>query len=450
MKIFVNILTFAILLYTTNVFAIDTDKKCKVSDYKIEFSKIEQPAYTIHVRCEFDVNFEQILNSDTRFEMEFGGNEDYSIDSVVFTSYPSVNYNYNRKQKKLQIYSTKENYSHVIMEYDYLAINSAFIYRNVCEMWETSFSEYYYPYVWGEKSLFDITIKVPDEYSVIGAYYFTDIKNETNIKTYHYTTKYPVVSHSCVFAILPDSTYSHTEYNTNDFPVDFYLLKDINVPNSRITELLNLTTASIDFFSKYLTSYSNEHLGIENKMSYIFHKNDFSNRNDLNFIIASQNKFAEKSHILPLVHEIGHRWFGEWTLLIKDGNYGAYFIKESLNEYLSFLFAKKYYGQNFFDNLIDSCQNQYNIIKNTEKDKPLYEMKFNSNNTVVYNKGSLIINEIVKKMGDENWLSFMKIFYLKYAGCPNLNYEKFIALLKEENEDCAILLDELVKDNIKL
>jgi hypothetical protein len=421
------------------------NEKNIVSNYKIEFTKEKESKNSLHIRCEFDINIEQ-LNIDTCIEMKFGGKlKEYTINDSTFSTYPHIDYVYDDEQKTIKFYPANSKYSHVIMEYDFLSYSTLVIYRNVCEIWETSFSEFYYPFIFGEKSLFDVTVKAPAEYLVIGGYNFTEKEGQPDIKIYHYKTEYPVASHSCVFAILPDSTYTNAKYGLKNFEVETYLLKDVDVPDKRITELLYLTSASIDFFSKYFGKYDNKQLGIENKLTYIFHKNAVSNRNDLNFIIASQYKFAQKPHILPLAHEIGHRWFGEWTLLIENGESGAYFIKESLNEYLSFIFAKYYYGQDFFDNIIDSCRRQYNTIKNTNRDKSLYDMKFNNNFTVVYNKGPLIINETVKLMGEDKWLLFMKDFYLKYAGKPNLKYEDFIELLKTEDEVSAILLDDLVK-----
>jgi hypothetical protein len=450
MKILTKTLTVITIFVAHNLSA--ADGKNIISNYKIEFTKEKESENSLHIRCEFDINLTQALLNDTCIEMKFGGQSEYATDDSTFTvsTYPHVDYVYDPEQKTIKFYPANNTYSHVVMEYDFLSFSSAFIYRNVCEIWETSFSEYYYPFIFGEKSLFDVTVTVPVEYSVINGYHFLEKETHTDVKIYHYKTEYPVVSHSCVFAILPDSSYTNITYNLNNFEVETYLLKDVNVPNKRITELLDLTSASIDFFSKSFGEYDNKQLGIDNKLTYIFHKNDFSNRNVLNFIIASQYKFAQKPHILPLVHEIGHRWFGEWTLLIEDGEYGAYFIKESLNEHLSVLFAKNYYGQEFFDYFIDSCHTQYNKIKGSEKDKSLYEMKFNNNITVVYHKGTLVINEIVKIMGEEKWLLFMNDFYSKYAGKPDLKYENFIELLKITDEPSAILLDAFVKENIQL
>jgi hypothetical protein len=427
-------------------------EKNKISNYKIEFFREKEgSANVLHVRCEFDINLNQ--NDTDTVELKFGGQlgEDSVPDSnLTISSYPAVDYTYDYEQKKLTFRMKGEKHAHITMEYDFLSFSSAFIYREICEIWETSFSEYYYPFIFGEKALFDVTVTAPDNYYIVGSYPFSLEQHAGGMKTYHYKTTNPVVSHACIFAILPDSRYRRITTDNDQTINDIYLIDSIDVPAARMKELADMTTASVDFFSKHLSPYSNEYLGIENKITYIFHTNGFSNRNNVNFISVSQDKFAQKPHILPLVHEIGHRWFGEWTLLIGDGEFGAYFIKESLNEYLSFLFAKNYYGQDFFDGLIDSCQSAYGKIKGSDKDRSLYDMKYNNNNTIVYNKGSLIINEAVKKMGEEQWLLFMKDFYSKYAGKPDLKYENFIELLKQADETSAILLDDLIKGKINI
>jgi hypothetical protein len=421
----------------------------KVSNYKLLFSEIG--GNTIHVCCEFDIALDSLSESWNCLEMEFGGLlKEYAVDSLKVESSTPISYNYDYEQKKLQINLLKEHTAHIVIKYDFLSASITFTYRGVCEIWETSYGDFYYPFVFGESSLFDITIKVPDTYLTIGGYPFGESSEEQHIKTYHYKTEYPVVSHSFTFAILPDSTYRYAMYHISDFPIKIYSLKDIDISDARITELLNLTMASINFFSTHIAPYESEQLDIRKQMTFIFHKNEYSNRNDLNFIIASQHKFATYPHILPLAHEIGHRWFGEWTLLIKDGSPAAYFIKESLDEYLSILFAKHYYGQNFFDEQLKDRLTRYSSIKGTDKDKPLYKMVFNNSYEVTYCKGPLAIHEVVKIIGEEQWLVFMKNFYLKYANHPNLKYENLIDLLREQNENCADLLDGLVRENIKL
>ncbi len=421
----------------------------KLDNYKITFSKINQSDAALDVTCKFDLILDSVTQNSKYLDVNFGGQlKKYAIDNLKIKSNDKITYKYKSKEKKI-IFKFKKNNKDTVriqMSYSYLSLSVAWIYKGVAEFWETSYNEYYYPYVFGQKVNFDVTINVPDTCIIVGNHLLYNISNENGIKKYHFITQSPVISHSLVFGILPYNSYIYEKDTLKGFPIDMYLLKSITVPNERIEELKNLTVASINYFSEKITPYTSDNS--RNELTYIFHKNEFSNRNNGNFIIASQQKFATKPHLIPLVHEIGHRWFGEWTLLIKDGAPAAYFIKESLNEYFSLMFVKHYYGRSYFDSLFnEEYIIPYNKIKNTKKDTSLYSMEYNNNNTVVYRKGAIIINDIVEKIGEDKWLRFMKEFYLKYNEMPNLSYSDFISLFSKYDKNMSLYLDELIKCN---
>lgn len=102
------------------------------------------------------------------------------------------------------------------------------------------------------------------------------------------------------------------------------------------------------------------------------------------------------------MHEIGHRWLGEWTLLIEDGEPGAYFIKESLNEFMTLMFIRDYYGENQYRALIEKYKDEYSKINGTRHDEPIVDVVVNNNNTVIYRKGPLVLDRIARNIGYEN------------------------------------------------
>lgn len=422
----------------------------KVDNYDIVFSKIENGNAAIGVICEFDLILTELLSKENEIILNFGGQmPEYSVSELKINSTPAIEYEYLAKEKKLvfKVSNISDTTIHVSMSYVFSSLTVAFIYRNVAEFWETSYSEYYYPFVFGQKASFNVSIIVPDTSIVISNYSRYSLSSKKNKYIYVFKTTVPAVSHSVTFGILPSNNYCFETDTINNFPIEIYKLKSIEIPEIRIKELKDITISAINYFSTvFSTPYSENN--IENKLTYAFHKNSFSNRNNGNFIIASQSKVATKPHILPIVHEIGHRWLGEWTMLIQDGQPAAYFIKESLNEYLELMFAKDYYGIKYFDSLItEEYLSPYNKIKNTSKDTSLYSMKYNNNNTVVYKKGVLIINEVVNKIGEEAWLDFIKVFYVEKRNSPDLTYRDFIDMFSIYDKDAGVYLDKMIKAN---
>lgn len=138
-----------------------------------------------------------------------------------------------------------------------------------------------------------------------------------------------------------------------------------------------------------------------------------------------------------MVHEMGHRWLGEWTLLIDDGQPGAYFIKESLNEFMTLMFIRQFYGVRTYEAQLDKCRAEYEKIKGTSQDESLVDVVLNNNNTVVYRKGPLVLDCIAKQIGYDELMGLIARFYRKYAGEYPLRYTDFIDMLHESKAGVA-------------
>ena len=444
MKMFRLFFLFPLILFTFNV----GWSQMSADNYNIHFSKINQSDNVINVQCAFDIIFSSENSASQKIDMRFGGQlKEKAVQDLEVKSAPDLNYDFNSEKKKITFYPEKRttDTAHIAMNYNYLNLSTTFNYRKGAEFWETSYQEFYYPHIFGQKSNFEVKISMPDSISVIGNFNLEHTINKDSTSVYCFSSEAPVVTHSLLFGLLPDSSYYTHSESQNNFDIEYCLLKSPGIPEERLNKLNDLTIASMNYFSNVFESdYSNTLTG--EGLTYAFHSCGHCNRNNGSFIIASQQKVASKPHLLPMVHEIGHRWIGEWTLLIEDGSPGAYFIKESLNEYMTLLFAKHHYGKAYFDSLYQKeYVSEYNKIKSTSKDTSLYSMKYNNNNTVVYKKGVIIIHEIVDIMGEEQWLNFMKTFYATYKYEPELRYSDFVKLLNQYNAKAAERLDELVR-----
>lgn len=329
----------------------------KISDYALHIDKIGQEAANLHVVCSFGVDFQ---GADS-ISMYFGGGQEYSIDNLKMHG-DGCEYTYDYAQKKIVIRRKDDRTVRVGMDYDYTNLSAFFIYgEGDAELWETSFGEYFYPYV--PNTYMDVAIEVetPDSLSFLCSYPLA-----ANSATRYSGTLKHILSQSLTLAFLRTDAYQRTEAELPG-EVSVYQIKGMQCGRERYDELLELTGASIAFFSEvYGEDYVSAERNVTALPAYLFHNGKgFSNRYNIGFISASQEKFSTSPDIYPLVHEIGHRWLGEWTLLIDDGEPGAYFIKESLNEFMTLLFIRHFYGPDTYEKQLDWCRSEYGKIKGT-------------------------------------------------------------------------------------
>lgn len=408
----------------------------EITNYRLHINKINQEACNLHITCSFSLNFQ---DADS-VSMNFGGGQEFSIDNLRIDD-KEFEYEYNLKSKNIIFHKRETQTVQVNMDYDYTNLSAFFIYgEGNAELWESSFGEYYYPYVPNTYMNVTMNVETPDSLSLICSY---PLKSDHS-KEYSGRLQ-NILSQSLTLAFIQNDAYQYTkEYIPNE--IFIYQIKDMVCSDERYKELLQLTKASIDFFSKvYSEDYISKERNVMTLPTYLFHNGKgFSNRYNIGFISASQEKFSTYPDIYPLVHEIGHRWLGEWTLLIDDGEPGAYFIKESLNEFMTLMFIRQFYGPESYMTQIEKCRSEYDKIKGTPQDEPIVNMVENNNNTIVYRKGPLVLDYIAKEIGYEELMKVISKFYQKYAGKYPLKYMDFINLLNESNTATGNKLDLLL------
>lgn len=402
-----------------------------ISEYVLNMSKQNKDEANMHVCCSFVVDFQK---SDS-IVMNFGGDKEISIENLsICKDSSSLKHHYYPEVKKLVLKGYAGLVSKMKIEYDYTNLSAFFIYGNgKAELWETSYDEYYYPYLPNTYTDMTINLELPDSLVPICSYPMPNIS-----KGKYQCTLKGILQQSLSLAFLKKNAYIHTKIS-EPYNMDVYQIKGMQCDQKRYNELVRLANESISFFSKvYGEEYLCQSRGITSYPAFVFHDGKgFSNRYNIGFISASQHKFSTYPDIYPLVHEIGHRWLGEWTLLIDDGKPGAYFIKESLNEFMTLMFLRYYYGNNLYQSLIKKCKLEYMKIKNTPEDEPILNIVTNNNNTIIYYKGPLILDRFAEEIGYDNCINIISLFYQNHAGKPHLEYTDFIRLINKTYPQAA-------------
>lgn len=402
-----------------------------LSEYVLNMSKQNKDEANMHVCCSFVVDFQE---SDS-IVMNFGGDKEISIENLsIYKDSSSLKHHYYPEVKKLVLKGYTGLISKMKIEYNYANLSAFFIYGNgKAELWETSYDEYYYPYLPNTYTDMTINLELPDSLVPICSYPMPNIG-----KGKYQCTLKGILQQSLSLAFLKKNAYVHTKIS-EPYNMDVYQIKGMQCDQKRYNELVRLANESISFFSKvYGEEYLCQSRGITSYPAFVFHDGKgFSNRYNIGFISASQHKFSTYPDIYPLVHEIGHRWLGEWTLLIDDGKPGAYFIKESLNEFMTLMFLRYYYGNNLYQSLIKKCKLEYMKIKNTPEDEPILNIVTNNNNTIIYYKGPLILDRFAEEIGYDNCINIISLFYQNHAGKPHLEYTDFIRLINKTYPQAA-------------
>ena len=413
------LLTSLYLLLYTNCFS------QMVHDYILKINKVNQSEANLYIDCSFTLDFQ---NSDS-LSMNFGGDKNLSIENLqienngsLFKSY------YDSTCQRITFYRCSSQVIPIKMNYYYTNLSTFFIYgEGNAELWETSFGEYFYPFVPNTYMDIDFNVEIPDSLFLLCSY---PMKSNHSGKFNNKLRS--ILSQSLTLAFIQNEAYQQTTaYLPNK--ISIYQIKNMQCSKERYEELILLTKTSIDFFSKvYGEEYISTKRNITTFPTYLFHNGKgFSNRYNIGFISASQEKFSTYPDIYPLVHEIGHRWLGEWTLLIDDGQPGAYFIKESLNEFMTLMFIRYFYGPQTYERQLDWCKSEYEKIKDTSLDEPIINIVVNNNNIVIYRKGPLLLDCIAKKIGYDKLIEIISRFYSDYAGKYPLKCSDFINIVNK-------------------
>ena len=135
----------------------------EIKNYTLDISKVNQEASNLHVECSFSLDFQ---DKDSVF-MNFGGGQEFSIDNFNINS-GDFEYELHRESKSIVFRKVSSQKISVNMNYSYTNLSSFFIYgKGDAELWETSFGEYFYPYV--PNTFMDVALNVetPDSLSLI-------------------------------------------------------------------------------------------------------------------------------------------------------------------------------------------------------------------------------------------------------------------------------------------
>ena len=137
----------------------------EIKNYTLDISKVNQEASNLHVKCSFSLDFQ---NKDS-VSMNFGGGQEFSIDNLNINS-GEFEYELYLESKSIVFRKVSSRKISVNMTYNYTNHSEIARWERRCELWETSFGEFFYPYV--PNTFMDVALNVetPDSLSLICSY----------------------------------------------------------------------------------------------------------------------------------------------------------------------------------------------------------------------------------------------------------------------------------------
>lgn len=429
-----------LLLLTAFLASAVTLRAQTLADCRLRFDKRGRAEANIGVECTFAVRPPEGADS---IVLALGGHAgELAVESLRIDGENLGGCAYDAARHTLTLRPAGKGPITLRMRYEYTNLGEFFIYgQSGAEIWETSFGEHYYPHIPDTRTDLAVEFRLPDSLELIAAYPVD--KGEEGV--WRCSAEH-ALAQSLSFALIRRDDYVRRTIAIPD-TVEVWQLRGKEAPEARLKELERLAAASIAWFGEvYGEEYRSQRLGFGRYPVFLFHKGKgFANRNNVGFISASQEKFAHAPDIWPLVHEIGHRWMGEWTLPIPDGAPGAYFIKESLNEFMTLQFIRHHAGKSVYDEELARYAEQYRKIAGTDLDRHLVDMTHNDNNTVVYRKGPLLLEALAQQFGRETLIGAIAVFYRSHRGRPGLTFEHFLGSLRRTDPALAEAAERAIR-----
>ncbi len=404
-----------------NINSYDIEATLKLNSVNIEFTTL----------C-------QIQTSDSISTIQFVLSSESNIHSVEYFeegNWLRVPYNFNGKDSLLLMFnSTIFPSNQYLFRFKYSfpthILNDSPVIIDRGHRW--------YPLILDQIAAFKLSCNVPNGYYVLAA---GDLQAVNNYKD---STTFTWESHTAVFkmplVIFNRNQFKKAEYDSIGTSIDFYYL---NADSIEASSIINEVAKCINFFSKYIGSYSYKKLTLFEVTQW-----EGINTGSGLIMIGSQSLgMMKQKYYDGLNLTIAQQWIGA-GVFAKYGAPGFWFLSLSLPHYLRLMYVRQTKGEESFLKSLQEPIAKYNEFAGKENDIPIINIdspNSKEKSLILYGKGPYVLNKIENKMGGEKWLSFLQNLYKSFCG-KILTYNEFENYISKyyKNENIVTLLHKLV------
>ncbi len=224
-------------------------------------------------------------------------------------------------------------------------------------------------------------------------------------KTTHYRHQYPIPAYLIAIVVTNYTVYSHTVANNgNPFEIVNYIYpEDISYAQSRTPITVDIMNLFADLFEPY--PYANEKYG---------HAQFGWGGGMEHTTVSFMGSFSRGL----IAHELGHQWFGD---KVTCGSWQDIWLNEGFATYLSGLVIEDFDGESDFktwrqDKIGSITDSPDGSVYVPAQDTTSVNRIFSSR--LSYNKGSMVLHMLRKKLGDAIFFQGLK----DYLADPALSY----------------------------
>ncbi len=428
-----NLILFLLLSLVFNKTALSQTSVVSIKSYDIKASvKLNSADIEFTTLC-------LIQTSDSVSNIQFIFNSESNIRSVEYLvddTWFSVPHNFNGKDSLLLLFDDKilpANEYKLKFQYSFPTniLNDSLVIIDR--------GHRYYPLILDKIATCKLTCDVPKEYSVLSS------GDLISANKYEDSTIFIWESKSAVFKIpliiFNPAKFKRLEFDSLGISIDFYYV----TANAGDAAKINKEAVNcINYYSKNIGSYSYK------KLTF-FEVTQWGGINTASglIMIGSQSiDLIKQGYYDGLDLTIAQQWIGS-GVFARYGSPGFWFLALSLPHYLRLMYIHQTKGDESFLESLQEPLVKYKEFAGTENDIPIINIDSpdsKEKSIILYGKGPFIINRIVKKMGNEKWLSFLHNLYKTFYG-KILSYNEFEKSISAYDDTGTILT--LLKQSIE-
>ncbi|MBN8640662.1 MAG: T9SS type A sorting domain-containing protein [Flavobacteriales bacterium] len=277
----------------------------------------------------------------------------------------------------------------------------------------------------------DFYITAPAQYtSVANGLEQSAIANGDGTKTTHFFHNYPIPAYLVAFAVTNYQTFTQTAGIETPFPIVNYIYpENYSSATTQLAETLPIMNLFETLFEPYPfknEKYGHAQFGWGGGMEHT--------------TVSFMGSFGRSL----IAHELGHQWFGD---KITCGSWNDIWLNEGFAEYLSGLVVENLDGDDSFtawkNTKINNITSQPSgAVYLTDTEATNVNRIFSSRLT--YNKGSMVVNMLRFKLGDEAFFLGMR----NYLADADLAYKYAVSTDLQEHLEIVYggSLDEFFND----
>jgi hypothetical protein len=281
---------------------------------------------------------------------------------------------------------------------------------------------------------FELTVRAPSQYKVLGIGHVVDQKTEGEITTTHWVADSPVVFPSMTLGKYRSADAGKkfkpaTKHDGAPIPVVVHVdeasAMDWDITEKKLQPIAQQAINSINLYR--------EISGLDYPYGKLYFVNDpqgfLYGQAPSSLIYLGQGVFRGEGFLatLPIpwdatgiakflksvvAHEVAHQW---WGSRISNANNRNYWFVESLAEYFSALYLEAVYGKKEYEEQVEEWRRTIldaNMKASVQNASAIWsgEDGFGSYQAAVYNKGPFAFHMLREIFGDEKFFEFLKAF----------------------------------------